>query len=126
MTVLEFDKDSIPYSITLTIKDIEFELVFRYHLSTDRFYVDLYLDDELIQANEMIQYGIPLWYNVMADIDGNLNSNYPDCWIIPLSIDGKYRTCGYKNLGESVVLTIQDRYDTNETVDVILYKVGDS
>ena len=125
MTVLELDKDSIPYSVTLSIDDIEFELVFRYHLSVDRVYVDLYKDDVLIQANEMIQYGIPLWHNTMSDIEGNLDDNYPNCWIIPLSIDGRYRECSYKNLGDSVVLTIQNRYDVNEEVNVMLYQEGE-
>jgi hypothetical protein len=124
METINFNVEDIPFKTKLKFTNGIFEFRFRYHKFSDRFYCDLY-DNEgnIIIEDELIVYGIPLFWNYLQDSQGNLNRNYPDKWIIPLSVDGTEKTINLTNMrNKNVYLTLQDREDFTEEIDVILYE----
>lgn len=107
--VLEIQKDLIPYSCNILLADELFELHFNYNATADLFTVDLYKDGELLCAGEPIVYGIPLWKDVYkAD-------TFPALDITPLDPSGESNTVTYDNLGETVLLIIDN--DGEEDTD---------
>ena len=110
MTIIEIDKDLIPYKFNLKFTNDTFKFCIRYNSYSDRIVIDLYdTDDNIIQDNATVTYGIPMFMQFMEDSNGNLNPNYPDKYIIPLSTDGEEVTCNLENLGETYFLTLIDR-----------------
>ncbi len=121
--IIEINKDLIPYTTKFRAPNGVFKLRFRYNQLADRIYVDLYdSKDVLIKESEMMQYGIPLWYQFMEDAKGNLYDVFPDCWLIPLSADGVERPVNYENLSDTIFLTLQDRVAGTSLVDLLLYE----
>lgn len=122
MDIIKIKKDKIPYRTKIKFSNGIFEFRFRYNRFADRIYVDVYNEDsELLADSEKLVYGIPLWYKILEDNDGNLNIDFPDKYIIPLSADGEERPVNLKNLQENIFLTIQDRYNPEGTINVTLY-----
>ena len=110
MDIIDIDKDSIPYTFSLKFTNDTFKFCIRYNAYSDRVIMDLYdTDNNLIQDNETLTYGIPLFKQFMEDGSGNLNSDYPDKYIIPLASDGEEVECNLSNLGESYFLALIDR-----------------
>ena len=110
MEIIEIDKNLIPYRFKIKITNGIFQLGIRYNDYADRIYVDLFTDTgDIIQDNETMTYGIPLFKNVMEDVNGNLNPSYPDKYIQPLAPDGVEVECNLENLGVSYFLALRDR-----------------
>ena len=102
MDILEIRKELIPYECSILLADELFSLHFNYNATADLFTVDLYKDGELICAGEPIVYGIPLWSDVYkAD-------TFPSVDIIPRDPSGESGTVTYDNLGETVLLIIDN------------------
>ena len=100
--VLEIQKDLIPYSCNILLADEVFELHFNYNATADLFTVDLYKDGELISAGEPVVYGVRLWNDVYKP------DTFPALDIIPLDPSGESNTVTYDNLGETVLLFIDN------------------
>jgi hypothetical protein len=110
MEIIEIDKNLIPYRFKMKFSNRIFQLGIRYNDFADRLYIDLFDDNgNIIQDNEVITYGIPLFKNTMEDINGNLNPNYPDKYIQPLAPNGIEVECNLKNFGVSYFLALRDR-----------------
>ena len=110
MEIIEIDKSLIPYKFKLKCSNGIFQFGIRYNEYADRIFIDLFTDTgDIIHDNETLTYGIPLFKNVMEDINNNLNPLYPDKYIQPLSADGEEVECNLTNLGESYFLAVRDR-----------------
>jgi len=108
--IIEIKKDKIPYKTKIKFSNGAFQFGFRYNQNADRFFVDLYTENgELIHDSERMIFGFPLFWNVMEDLQGNLNPNFPDKYIIPSSDDGSEKEPNLSNISESVFLKLQDR-----------------
>lgn len=108
--VLEIQKDLLPYECSILLAGELFGMQVNYNASADLFTVDLYRDGELICAGEPIIYGIPLWQDVYkAGI-------FPAVDIIPVDPSGQSNTVTYDNLGDTVLLVIDNggEGDSNE------------
>lgn len=106
--ILEIEKELLPYSCEILLADELFELHFNYNATADLFTVDLYKDGELICAGEPIVYGVPLWGDVYRAGD------FPALDITPLDPSGESNTVTYDNLGETVLLIIDDSEEESE------------
>ena len=100
--VLEVQKELLPYSCNIVLEGELFELHFNYNATADLFTVDLYKDGELICAGEPIIYGIPLWTDVYKA------GLFPGIEITPKDPSGESNTVTYDNLGETVLLIIDN------------------
>lgn len=109
--VLEIEKELLPYSCNIVLEGELFELHFNYNATADLFTVDLYKDGELICAGEPIIYGIPLWSNVYEA------GVYPAIDITPLDPSGESDTVTYDNLGETVLLIIDNGAEEDGEAD---------
>lgn len=110
MEIIEINKNLIPYKFKVKFSNGIFQFGIRYNDFSDRLYIDLFTDTgDIIHDNETLTYGIPLFKQVMEDINGNLNPNYPNKYIQPLAPDGDEVECNLANLGESYFLAVRDR-----------------
>ena len=103
--VLEIQKDLVPYECSILLAGELFGLQFNYNATADLFTVDLYRDGELICAGEPIVYGIPLWKDVYKA------GVFPAVEIIPIDPSGENNTVTWDNLGETVLLIIDNGED---------------
>lgn len=106
--VLEINKDLVPYSCEILLADELFELHFNYNATAGLFTVDLYKEGELICAGEPIVYGVKLWKDVYRAGD------FPAVDITPLDPSKESHTVTYDNLGETVLLIIDDSEEESE------------
>lgn len=94
-------KDSIPYRTPIFINKKEFIFDFKLNSFDNRIYVDLYSNkSNPIAYSEPISFGIPLWFNKIADERGNFNNKFPKAWIIPNTADKTYKKIVYDNIDE--------------------------
>lgn len=100
--VLEVQKELLPYSFNIVLEGELFELHFNYNATADLFTVDLYKEGELVCAGEPIIYGIPLWTDVYKA------GLFPAIEITPTDPSGESDTVTYDNLGETVLLIINN------------------
>lgn len=100
--VLEIKKELLPYECSILLAGEQFGLKFNYNATADLFTVDLYRDGELICAGEPVVYGVPLWQDVYrAD-------TFPAVDIIPIDPSGELSKVTFANLGETVLLIIDN------------------
>lgn len=100
--VLVIEKDLIPYSCSILLADVLFELHFNYNATAGLFTVDTYRDGELICAGEPIVYGVPLWKDVYkSDV-------FPALDIVPTDPSGESNVVTFDNLGETVLLIVKN------------------
>ena len=103
--VLEIKKELLPYECSILLAGEQFGLKFNYNATADLFTVDLYRDGELICAGEPVVYGVPLWQDVYrAD-------TFPAVDIIPTDPSGELSKVTFANLGETVLLIIDNGED---------------
>lgn len=103
--VLEINKDILPYECSILLAGEQFGLKFNYNATADLFTVDLYRDGELICAGEPIIYGLPLWGDVYKA------ATFPAVDIIPLDPSGENNVVTFDNLGDTVLLIIDNGSD---------------
>lgn len=95
-------KSLIPYRCDIVLAGELFSLQFNYNSTADLFTVDLYKEGELICAGEPIIYGVPLWKDVYkAGI-------FPAVDIIPLDPSGECTAVTFENLGETILLMLDN------------------
>lgn len=103
--VLEINKELLSYECSILLAGELFGLQFNYNATADIFTVDLYKDGELICAGEPIIYGLPLWADVYK------SDTFPAVDIVPLDPSGESNTVTFDNLGETVLLIIDNGED---------------
>lgn len=102
MDILEIKKDLIPYRCTILLAGEQFELQFNHNATADIFTIDLYRDGELLCAGEPIVYGVKLWHEVYDA------ATFPAVDIIPLDPSGESNAVTWDNLGETVLLVVDN------------------
>ena len=100
LTILEIEKELLPYQCDIVLGGALFTLHFSYNAMAELFTVDLYKGGELVCAGEPIVYGVPLWCDVYRQED------FPSVAIIPLDLSGESHTVTYDNLGETVQMIV--------------------
>lgn len=100
--VLEIQKDLLPYECSILLAGELFGLQINHNATADLFTVDLYRDGELICAGEPIIYGLPLWQDVYKA------GVFPAVDIVPIDPSGESNTVTYDNLGNTVLLIIDN------------------
>lgn len=100
--VLEINKGLLPYQIDIVLGGELFTLHFNYNATADLFTVDLYKEGALICAGEPIVYGVPLWHDVYR------SGKYPMLDIIPIDPSGESSVVTYDNLGDTVLLVVDN------------------
>ena len=103
--VLAINKELIPYECEILLAGEQFGLQINYNATADLFTVDLYKGGELICAGEPLVYGLPLWRDVYRA------ESFPAVDIIPLDPSGENHTVTHDNLGETVLLIIDNGGD---------------
>ena len=101
-------KDLIPYTFNILLADEMFSLTVNYNEKRDLFTVALEKDGEMICEGEPIMYGFPLFHDLYV-ID-----KYPCIDIIPIDESGDNNTVTFKNLNETVFLTVDNYYEDGE------------
>lgn len=100
--IIEVQKDLIPYKCEIVLAGELFALQFNYNSTADLITVDLYKDGVLVCAGEPLIYGISLWKDVYQA------GKFPAVDIVALDPSGENRTVTLENLGESVLLMVDD------------------
>lgn len=100
--VIGIKKELLPYSCEIVLGGELFGLHFNYNATADLFTVDLYKGGKLICAGEPIVYGIPLWRDVYKA------GSFPALDIIPLDLSGESNAVTFDNLGDTVLLVIDN------------------
>lgn len=100
LTVLEINKELLPYQCDIVLGGELFTMHFGYNATAEMFTVDLYKDGSLVSAGEPIVYGVPLWADVYRKED------FPSVAIIPLDLSGESSAVTYDNLCETVQLIV--------------------
>ena len=95
-------KDLIPYTFNILLADELFNLTIEYNENCDLFTVALRKDNELICEGEPIVYGFPLFSDIYQA------GKYPALNIIPIDESGENTSVSFKNLNETVFLTIDN------------------
>ncbi len=125
VSIIEIDKDLIPYTFEILLNK-NYKLGVKWNEYADKIVVDLFdIEDNPIFLGETMVYNQPLWWSFMEDVNGNLNPDFPDNYLVPLSVDGVERDVNFENLQDKVVLTVLPRgaeygefdftfYDNNE------------
>lgn len=103
LTVLEINKELLPYQCDIVLGGELFTLHFGYNATAEMFMVDLYKDGSLVCAGEPIVYGVPLWADVYRE------KTFPNVAIIPLDPSDESNAVTYDNLGETVLLIVTSR-----------------
>ena len=106
--ILEISKELLPYSFEILLADELFELHINHNATADLFTVDLYKNGELVCAGEPIVYGIPLWKDVYKP------GTFPALDIVPIDPSGESNAVTYDNLGETVLLIIDNGGEAEE------------
>lgn len=108
MKIIDFEQD-IPFTQKVNIEGKIFEFDFYWRKQDDSILLDLKNENnEIIVKEEEIRYGIPLFYRMCPDVNGNIRQDLPQKLIVPLSQDLEYRRVGIETLFKSVFLTLQD------------------
>lgn len=99
---IEVHKGIIPYKCDIVLAGELFTLQFNYNNTMGTFIVDLFKDGQLVCAGEPVVYGVPLWNDVYrAGI-------FPTADIIPLDPGGESTQVTFENLGERVLLMLDN------------------
>ena len=95
---LEIKKELVPYRFNILLADEWFELLVDYNKTADLFTAAFYKNNELVTVEPLI-LGVPFF----AD---TYQPGFPAITITPYSVTENAVT--YENLGDSVLLTIDD------------------
>ena len=111
---IEIDKNKIPYVLTLKSGSKIYQLRIKHFKENDRIYVDIMDEDgEMLLENEKLIYGRPLGWFLLKDDNDNVNSDFLNCYIVPLSASHKEVPVTLKNFCEAVFLEYFEMSDKN-------------
>ena len=105
--VLQIKKELLPYRCSILLAGELFDLKFDYNATAQLFTVDLYREGVLICAGEPIIYGVPLWRDVYK------SDSFPALNIIPKDPSGEASAVTFDNLGETVMLIVENDSSEN-------------
>ena len=112
---LEIDKNKIPYVFTLKSKDKVYLLRIKHFKENNRIYVDVMDEDgEMLLENEKLIYGRPLGWFIAKDANGNINNDFLNCQIVPLSNRGVSETVTLQSFCDTVFLEYFDIETSDE------------
>lgn len=102
---IEIDKNKIPYTFTFKSGSEIYLLKTKHFKSNNSIYIDIMNENgEMLLENEKLIYGRPLGWFILKDENNNLNNNFLNCYIVPLSADKKELPITLENFGETVFL----------------------
>ena len=100
--VITIDKSLVPCKFNIVLGGESFSLQVNYNAAAGLFVVDLYKNGNLLCAGEPIIYGVPLWTDVYKA------SGFPVVNIVPIDQSGEMASATYDNLGDTVILMIDN------------------
>ena len=109
--VIEIKKDLIPYSFDFESRGEIFKIsIKRFNLNNqENIRFDISKEDgTVIVENYKANYGIPLFFQYMKDVQGNFNQDLPDVYFIFASVDGVEYDITFENLETNVFLEVVD------------------
>lgn len=87
---IEIDKNKIPYVFTFKSGSEVYLLRIKHFKSNNRIYIDVMDEDgEMLLENEKLVYGRPIGWFIAKDENSNVNNDFLNCNIVPLSFDKK-------------------------------------
>ena len=101
------NKEIIPYTFNILLADELFNLRIDYNNTADLFTVTLSKDGEIICV-EPIVYGVPLFKDLYQP------DKYPALEILPIDESGQESKITFDNLGETVLLVVNNGGDKIE------------
>lgn len=114
---LEIDKNKIPYIFSLKSKEEIYLLRIKHFKHNNRIYIDVMDEDgEIILENEKLVYGRPLGWFLLKDDNNNVNSDFLNCYIVPLSKSNKAEPVTLENFCNTIFLEYFD-IENEEEID---------
>ena len=107
---IEIDKNKIPYIFTFKSGSEIFLLRIKHFKTNNRIYLDIMDEEKLI-------YGRPVGWFVAKDENGNINNDFLNCHIVPLSFDKKEVPITFENFCETVFLEYFDIEEEEDDVE---------
>lgn len=101
-SIIDIDKNRIPYSFDIKLKEKTFNFSVDYNIESDTVSVTLSKGDEVLIYNEPIILERPMFIEL-----GYLD--VPDVYIIPMDISQTQSRVGIEQLGETVFLYVIDK-----------------
>ncbi|MGL5126147.1 MAG: phage baseplate plug family protein [Fusobacteriaceae bacterium] len=109
MEILDIKNTDIPCNLKIKIKEKTFILSLKFRGFDNRIICDLADEFEKEIANtEKIVFGVPLFYYLYRDRNGNFNQDLPGQYIIPVSVDGVEVPVTLENFSTKVFLSLVD------------------
>lgn len=112
---IEIDKNKIPYVFTFKSRSEIYLLRIKHFKSNNRIYIDV-MDEggELLLENEKLVYGRPIGCFIAKDENNNINNEFLNCYIVPLSFDKKEVPITFENFCETIFLEYFDIFESGE------------
>lgn len=106
---IEIDKSKIPYVFTFKSRDEIYLLKIKHFKSNNGIYIDI-MDEygEILLENEKLIYGRPIGWFLLKDDNDNVNSDFLNCYIVPLSKSNKTESITFESFCSTVFLEYFD------------------
>ena len=111
---IEIDKNKIPYVFTFKSGSEVYLLRIKHFKSNNRIYIDVMDEDEMLLENEKLVYGRPIGWFIAKDENDNINNEFLNCYIVPLSFDKKEVPITFENFCETIFLEYFDIFEPGE------------
>ena len=112
---IEIDKNKIPYIFTFKSGSEVYLLRIKHFTSNNRIYIDVMDEDgEILLENEKLVYGRPIGWFIAKDENDNINNEFLNCYIVPLSFDKKEVPITFENFCETIFLEYFDIFEPGE------------
>jgi hypothetical protein len=112
---IEIDKNKIPYVFTFKSGSEVYLLRIKHFKSNNRIYIDVLDEDgEMLLENEKLVYGRPVGWSIAKDENDNINNEFLNCYIVPLSFDKKEVPITFENFCETIFLEYFDIFEPGE------------
>ena len=112
---IEIDKNKIPYIFTFKSGSEVYLLRIKHFKSNNRIYIDVLDEDgEMLLENEKLVYGRPIGWFIAKDENNNINNEFLNCYIVPLSFDKKEVLITFENFCETIFLEYFDIFEPGE------------
>ena len=106
---IEIDKNKIPYVLALKSGSKIYQLRIKHFKTNDRIYVDIMDENgEMLLENEKLIYGRPIGWFLLKDDNNNVNSDFLNCYIVPLSKSNKSESITLESFCGTVFLEYFD------------------
>ncbi len=106
---LPIEKELIPYSFEIALTGKTYTIGINYNESSDRFTVDLSINDIMLVQGEKIIYGNPLFESLQRDNNGNFNEDFFQEVLFPFDFSRESTSVNLDNLQVSTFIWILER-----------------